>query len=255
MSSLLHRCARIGALSLPLLLAVPGCSDDVDQPTDADYDDIAQGVAPLVTHDLAADGTLAVSIDLAAGDAPSFLQAEANGTLSGAFGGLSWDVSITCRDALGDELPLCGETTDSASLSLSLTGSLETERLTASVDIGHDCAIEGLQGDAIEATGETHVAANTRFTGLFHPIERSFELDYDASYDVTVPRDDPAAAQGAVAASVDARRNGSGPNGSFDRHFAVAVDVELPGDGTAILSLDGVARYRLDLETGALIKL
>jgi len=110
--------------------------------------------------------------------------------------------------------------------------------------------LAGLQSSEVTATGDADPVASSTFTPRWNNETRTFDLDLAKSYALTFPVGDVAAVRGALHSSVDVQRTRSGGNVDVDRRFAIDVVSDLPGDGTAIVTLDGAARYRVDLLTG-----
>ncbi len=231
-----------------------GCAESVDEPTQEDYDDMAQSVAPLITQDLRADGTLAVSMELAGGDRPWWLAGSTEGDVSGDFGGLRWDVSLGCRDAQGAVQGVCGVSTDEASFNAEIAGDLNIPTYMASLSIAHRWELTGLQSETIHATGATAIAGSSEYMAALRPVSRSLRFDYDANWDVQVPKADPTLARGTIGATLDARHVARGPDADSDLHFLIEVSVTLDGSGSAEVVLDGDVSYELDLRTGNLTR-
>lgn len=237
-----------------LALMGTACGDDVDQPTDQDYEDIAQSVAPLLQAEVTGEGGAMVSAQLATGNAPFWLSVEANGSAEGRAGSLQWSLNATCSDASNAPLDVCDETTDTATVASSFAGALMLPHYNASVSASQDWSVSGLQGGVLVAEGQTRVDASTTFTGIFRPVTRSFDLDLDADYSLAIPWDAPEQVTGSMSATVDAHRNVMGSNNDSDAHFIVDARATLDGSGAAIITLDGNVSFELNLASGALVR-
>jgi hypothetical protein len=240
-------------LGLGALLALGACSGDaIDTPTQTDYDEVAQSTSPVIVRDMASNRT---AIQVTRGSLPLWLVLQGDGTLSGDDGALHWSIALTCFDAQGTVQVACGETTDRADLAIDVDGTLTLGGWDGSLDAHRHWTLSGLTTDTVGASGTTSVQASSTFESMSSHVMRSFASDYDGSYDLSIPADDPALARGSIHGMVVADRTGSGPGGDASAHFEVTVDVTLDGSGIATVSLDGTARYRLDLHTGAVTRL
>ncbi len=175
--------------------------------------------------------------------------------MAGDDGGLHWELSLTCFDAGGNQQDTCGDTTDRADMAIDVNGSLTLGGWDGSLDAHRHWTFSDLTTDTIGASGDTRVKASSQFESMSKQVMRSFQTDYDARYDLSIPRDDAALADGQIHGMVVADRQGSGPNGGSSAHFEITVDVTLDGSGIATVSLDGNAAYQLDLHTGELTRL
>lgn len=235
-----------------LLALATGCGTDVDTPTEEDYQEIAQSVAPLVRAELSSDGGAQLSAQVAVGQGPAWLSVQANGEVGGTLGQVNWSLDASCQDVNDQPLDLCDSTTNSARVASSFDGMLTLPNYAASVSAEVDVSVSGLQTDTLVATGETSIDASTQFTGIFRPVSSSFALDFDASYELTIPVQDPGAIQGTLRGSIDAQRRVTGTNNDRDAHFIVDAVITIDGSGSAIITLDGQASFSLNLASGEL---
>lgn len=241
------------ACLLGLTALVVACADEADKPTEADYEDLAESVAPLIRQELAADGGAVLSAQVAVSNAPQWLAVDGSGSAQGQAGSLSWSLSASCTDENNAPSDVCSETSASAQVASSLEGMLTLPNFSADLTAKLDWSISGLQTDTLVAEGHTSIQAATSSSGVFRPVMRSFDLDVDAQYDLLIPRNDPWLASGTVEASIDAHRRVVGTNRDSEAHFVVDAVVTFDGSGKAILTLDGAATFRLDLSSGALV--
>ncbi len=130
---------RLAPIALSFCLAA-GCANDTE-PTAEDYDEIAQGVAPLITRDVR--GSLELSAAVATGDTPLFLSASAGGTFEGLDGALSVELSLMCSTAEDEALDVCDETTDRAAVEGSFDGMLALGGWSGAIDANASWAIDG----------------------------------------------------------------------------------------------------------------
>ncbi len=229
-----------------MLLGSVACSG-VDQPTQQDYDQVAQAIGPLVAQDVGAGGALSTITASARGKSAGAVLPE---TRTAAAGDLSWTIDVKCSDAAGAAQDVCNELTDSAIATASFDGEIALPNYQASVSASGTWTLAGLQSTEVTATGDADLTASSTFTPRWNNETRTFDLDLAKSYDLTFPVGDVAAVHGSLHSSVDVQRTRSGGRFEVDRHFAIDVAVELPGDGTAIVTLDGTARYLVNLQTG-----
>jgi hypothetical protein len=242
------------AATLAALAAVPACASDADVPTQADYDEVAEALAPLVAQDLGAGGTLATVATAARGQSVAALRAAAGATAaSGA--SLEWSIEVECRDATGTVQASCNAETDTALVTAGFDGSLELGTYRASLTANGRWSLAGLQSGPVTATGEQVLGAASSFTSTWRNETRTFDLEVSKSYELSFPTLDPRDVRGELSGSVFAHRTRVNPNVDIDKRFDIDVAIELAGDRTAVLVLDGVARYRLDLDTGAITPL
>ena len=228
-----------------LLIVLAGCGSD--EPTSEDYDDIASGLAPVVATNVQANVELAV--ELATGATPLSVSVEADGSYGGSYGGLDVQVALSCTDAGGESLAICDESTDAASVEGSFSGDLEIGGWSGNLGATAEWQIAGLTSDTVRATGSAAVHAESDFQSLLTSIERSYMLDVDAEYDLTLDRATLVPTSGSASASVQASRFASSSRSTSEAEFSVDAELTFEGN-TAVLVLDGSATYRLDLDAG-----
>lgn len=247
----MHRNTALSLIVCASLAALTGCSGR-EKYTDEDYDDVATAVGALVGNGSAGETTsMEDSIEIATGAIESNLSNMGSGAWQGQRAGLTYDYEVICKDADGASQTECDETTDSANLVLSWSGNLDLPHYDASIDRTGDWTLSGLQTDTAVFNGHGSFDVATEFTGWFRPITRTFELDYDAQYDgVTFDRLSRRFTGGMIHYDVSAQRTVTGTNNEREATIDVNVDVELLGDGSAHISVDGVRNYDLDLSTG-----
>ena len=253
------------ALALAVALAPAGCSsgEDLDQPKDDDYDQMADGFGPAVSRSVT--DTTEVATDIARGDVPDWLsgggnarpghaRAAAEQTYTGSAGSLTWEIGIECTGADGASLDACDERTDGAAVEVSLTGSLDLPGVSGALDMSGEWSLSGLQGETVSTTAATTVDVETEITSVTGTTRR-LELAVTADYDLEVPVGDPAAATGSATATVEAWKRTSGGQADAGAHFLVAGELAFDGSGTAELTFDGRASYNLELDSGAVSRM
>ncbi len=240
--------SRSLGLGLGAVMAMGACSSSGgDTPTHSDYDEVAQSMSPVIVRDMDSNQT---AIRVTRGDLPLWLSFQTDGTVGGKDGGLQWSISLTCYDSAGNEQASCGDTTDRADMAVNVSGSLTLGGWDGSLDAHRHWTFASLTSDTVNANGDTRVQASSTFESMSKQVMRSFETNYDGSYNLSIPRDDPALATGEAHGMVVADRQGSGPNGDASAHFEITVNVTLDGSGIATVTLDGNATYQVNLHTG-----
>src|ERR1700729_4366209 len=100
------------------LAFVPSCTTDNKDSniTQDEYDDVAQSVgSSTATGGGGGDaGAMADVVVIARGDMPLGFTVNGSGSVTGSHLGLSYSYMLTCDDAQGTVLSVCGPTTDSA---------------------------------------------------------------------------------------------------------------------------------------------
>lgn len=228
-----------------------------DKPTEEEYDDVAQaiGSTTATSNGGGETGSFADSAKLAVGQMPAGLSLAGNGHVLGQHLGLDYDYQITCKDAGGALLALCGPTTDSASLKLSWSGDLDTPNLSASVDRTGDWTLSGLQSGGATFNGEGTLTFDVSVTSIFRPVTRTYHLDYAASYDAVKIDASRHAVGGSIHYEISAEHTVMGRAANSDRKLDLSADVVFNADGSASVTLDGTHSYKLDLETGAVARM
>ncbi|MCW5808965.1 MAG: hypothetical protein KIT31_41820 [Deltaproteobacteria bacterium] len=235
-----------------------GTSSTVVAPSVDDYDDTAQAIASSTVHEGSGDFVaMADATDIALGIVPLGFTVDSNGQLRGNRFGITFTYRVSCEDAQGTALPLCGELTDRASVDFGWAGTLASPHLDAGVTREGSWTIAGLRGRVatFDGDGTFHVDATLR--PILRPgVTERFTFDADSSYSaVAVDTGSRAIVGGAATYDLTARRivTGSG-DGDLDRTFELHAALAFSGDGTATLVLDGEHTYSIDLSTGIAIR-
>jgi hypothetical protein len=228
-----------------------GCSDE-ERYSDEDYDDVATAVGALVGTDSTGEtASMEDAVEISTGEMEDDLARMGDGSYEGRRAGLTYSYEVTCKDASGQEQEACGGDTDSANLVLAWDGHLDLPRYDANVERTGDWTLSGLQSDSAVFNGTGTFDVETEFTAWFRPVSRSFALDYDASYDnVTFDRVGRQFTGGMIHYDVNAVRTVTHEGDTSETVIDVAVDITFTGNGKAVIDVDGVREYDLDLASG-----
>lgn len=236
--------------------AAGGCGQ-AGQPSEEDYDDVAQGVSMLVSDgENGGDvGSMNDSIALAGDEMPEGFTRQGTKSVQGMRGALQYDYTITCRDSADAELSDCGPSTDSAHVQVAWTGDVQTARYDVSVARTGDWTLSDLQSGMARFSGEGTFDLESEFMALYRPAMRTYLLDYDAFYqDILIDMATGEPHSGTASFDVAAQRTGSNQYRDVEAEFDVHVDVTFNGDGTASVVLDGTRNYELTLADGTIIQ-
>lgn len=242
--------ASLLSLSLTACAQQPQQGDDL---SNEDYDDIAAGVGAMVA--MPGGGGEVDSFE----DAVSTATTESSGSAIEGLGaheivvraGITYEYRAECFDLDGNELEVCDETTDSASITVSWSGDIDTPRYDASIARSGEWSLSGLQSDTAVIAGNGSFEVDATFQAIYRDIIRSMRFSYDAEYrDVQVDTATKQAIGGSIAYSVRGER--SAQNGRNERNvsFSVQAEVTFHADGTATLVIDGEHRYQIDVSSG-----
>jgi hypothetical protein len=239
--------------SLSIALTLGACSQE-SQLTQEDYDDVATGVGALVATP-GGGGEAGTFKDALTLSTTGSIEA---GTGSGGIevvirAGLSYEYSAECFSADGAALEVCDETTDSATVEVNWSGSLDTLSYDASITRAGEWSITGLQGDIVELTGNGSFEVESEFQSLSGNDVRSMRFSYDGNYDVQLDRATHRAVGGSIRYSIDGERFVRRGSNERDIEFSVDAEVSFAADGTATLTLDGSHSYTINVETGVVV--
>ncbi|MCU0665190.1 MAG: hypothetical protein MUC50_23045 [Myxococcota bacterium] len=109
----------------------------------------------------------------------------------------------------------------------------------------------------ITAKGTTVISADSEFDSLFTAAAGVVQFDLDFDFDFQIPTEEFEATSGTGNANVKVYFSKTGLDGdNFEEgSFDIKAQLSLDGNGNAILTLDGVAQYELDLEAGIVIRI
>ncbi|WP_428262028.1 hypothetical protein [Haliangium sp.] len=248
-------------LSLTVTLGACAAQNDVEL-TNEDYDDIAVGIGSLVAMpggggevgsmaDASATATSGSLLDVELGVA-SAEGSSAHEVVIRA--GLEYEYLVDCFDADGAAQDACGELTDSAAVSLSWSGELDTPRYDATITRAGEWSLTGLQGDTAELNGTGSFDASASFTALYRDVSRSLELSYDAQYQgVLIDTATHQVVGGSISYSVQGERTVQRGDRERNGTFSLDAEVSFSADGAATLVLDGTRSYQINVITGAVV--
>ena len=261
---------RITLITLGFSIAActSSSSSQTSPATTADYEDAAQTIASSTvmggSGGAIGGGDIIVFADalsLARGHLPlGFLRIDDH-HFHGNLMGVDHAITITCKDAAGAAQQACNSTTDSATITLKQTGSLDTPNFMASIDREGNFTITGLQSATATFDGDSSFSFDTTLHSVFHPgVTSTFMFDATASYKaITIATADHQITGGSASFEVKAHRTvtgtGSGSqNHDVDKSFDVHADITFNADHTATLVLDGTHTFTIDLTTGKIVK-
>lgn len=223
------------------------------QPTAEDYDDVAVSVGALVADNSGGEAEAAEdAVGVATGDMPAGLTNSGSGTVTGKRGALEYSFEVTCVDAAGQTMSECSDLADEAHLVLHWEGDVSTARWNATLVRDGDWTLTDIQSGTATFDGTGQFDVESEFMALYRPVSRSFQLDYDATYDgVQIRTSDRAIVGGEATYQIHAQRTVSRRGRTKDRAFDIAADVTFEGENQATVVLDGVRTYRVDMTSGS----
>ncbi len=262
---------RITLITLGLSIAActASSSSTTSPATTADYEDTAQTIASsTVTGSNGAIGfgdvlVFGDALSIARGHLPLGFLHDSDGHFRGSRMGVGHDFTVTCKDAAGTVQTACDSMTDSATVTVKLTGMLQTPNFSSSIDREGNFTISGLQGATATFNGDSSFSLDTSLTSVFHPgVMSTFMFDATASYKaITIATADHTITGGSASFEVKAHRtvtgtgSGSGSaNHDVDKSFDVTADLTFNADQTATLVLDGMHTFTIDLKDGKITK-
>jgi hypothetical protein len=254
-------------LSITACTASP-TSSTTTPATAADYEDTAQTIASsTVTGDSSGlnFGDMIVfrdAVSLARGHLPLGFVRGSDGHCRGDHMGVGHDFTVACKDAAGATQTACNSMTDSATVTVKLTGSLQTPNMSFSIDREASFTITGLQSATATFDGNSSFSLDTSLMSVFHQgVTSTLMFDATAAYKaITVTTADQMITGGSANFEVKAHRtvtgtgSGSGSNHDVDKSFDVTADLTFNADQTATLVLDGTHTFKIDLKTGKITK-
>lgn len=236
-----------------LSLSLAACAQQQSELSNEDYDDIAAGVGAMVA--MPGGGGEVGSFE----DAVSTATDDSSGSAIEGLGaheivvraGLTYEYRVECFDADGIELEVCGEGTDSATISVSWSGDIDTPRFDASIDRSGEWSLSGLQSDTAVIAGNGSFEVSSEFQAIYRDVTRSMRFSYDAEYrDVQVDTETYQAIGGSIAYRIEGERNAQNGDNERQLSFSVEAEVTFHADGTATMVLDSEHSYRIDLSSG-----
>jgi hypothetical protein len=255
-------------LGLSFAACTSSSSTTTSPATAADYEDTAQTIA---SSTVAGDssglnfGDIIVfrdAVSLARGRLPLGFVRGGDGHCRGSHMGVGHDFTVACKDAAGSAQATCDSTSDSATVTVKLTGSLQTPNLSFSIDREANFTITGLQGATATFNGDSSFSLDESLMSVFHQgVTSSLMFDATAAYKaITIATADRTITGGSASFEVKAHRtvtgtgSASGSNHDVDKSFDVKADLTFNADQTATLVLDGTQTFKIDLKTGKVTK-
>ena len=137
-----------------LALAVTGCAQKSDEPTQQDYNDVASSVGALVAGGGGELASIEDSVGTATGEIPFGFSSNGSGQIEGTRGGMSFLYEVACTGADGVSMAVCDSTTDTASLLVEWAGNYEGDFWQFEISRTGEWSVSGLQGDVAVFSGE-----------------------------------------------------------------------------------------------------
>lgn len=243
------------AIALTGALALAGCLQQDDALTDEDYDDVAVAVGSLVANPSGGElGSFQDGLDMTQNPK----SADAN-AVEGASGheviiraGLTYEYFIDCLDADGAIQSACSAfTTDSATLGVAWSGSLELPNYQGSITRTGEWTMSNLQSGTAELNGQGSFDLESHFQAIYRPVTKDLVLSYEATYDnVLIDMIGKTVQSGNITYEVSGSRSVTRGDINRDSEFSLTADVSFDGNGNATLVLDGNRNYTINLATG-----
>lgn len=223
-----------GPSPLPFVAALAACGGS--EADHVDYDTVAQIVGSTVATPEGGGtvGALRDSIALAFGHAPDGF-GDHGGMMGGPHGGMDHEyMMVACRDRDGRLLARCDGTTDTATVIVKWSGDVRQPDFDLASTRQGTWTLGGLQHMSSwlpTVTGNSQVEGDARFAG-------------DGHYTLSVDETEAMVAPGppSMHLDVDVTRG--------DAALHVGADVIFDGADLALLALDDMVSYRIDLNTG-----
>ena len=227
------------------------CADSGPEPTDADYDQVAQSLGAASPGE---SNAVSITGQLATGTVPLGLTLIGNGHFQGSLFGVDFSLTIECRDA-GGAVTACGDNAASASIDTAWSGELTLPRLHVAAMRSGSFTLTGLLTDRTTVNGAASFTLQSEFESASEQNLRTLDVSADADYDAVVVEDGSRRfVGGSIHYDVTATRTHTTPGMDDRDELSIDAVVTFAADGTAILTLDGDHAYRLDLATGAVVR-
>lgn len=245
-------------LTLTLCLAglLAACASDDGTPVSSEeYDDLALSLgSQIAMHGTDGElGALADITQLVAGETPDGCAEEGRGTYHGERGGLDYRYKLSCWDGSGARLAHCDATTDRASIHVELKGAASLPGVQLAIDRTGDWELHGLSSTRPRLAGTSDAIADAVIANPDRGVTATYHLVTSGDFQNIVEKGVPTTGNVHYTLSVDLSRETA--NRTHERSFEVDARVTFRTDGHAVIDLDGVRRYDLDLATGVVIRL
>ena len=227
-------------------------------PTREQYDDTAQAIASTTATgggggDVA---SMSDSVNIALGTMPAGFSLSGDGHFQGSRLGVDYSSSITCKSVTGATLPVCGSTTNEATVHVAWSGSLASQYVDASVMRNGTWSITGLQSDTATFSGDSTFSFDTTLRSVFRPgVVATYSFDASAAYRaIRISTAQRQVIDGSASFDVSAHGTVTGGKNDVDASFEVHAEITFHADHTATLVLDGTQHYSINLTTGGLVR-
>lgn len=231
-----------------------GCSD-TDEPTEDDYDNVAQALGSVAATD-DGGGEVGSMIDVSAivtGTDRIGIEVKASGSFSGTRAGLTYDYDVTCADSAGKALNPCSSETDSAKVNVKWSGELATPVISGAVSRAGMIEISDIQSGTVTINGAGNLTVDAHFDALLRDASADYHLSYEANYDdLRVQRAPAKVLSGSITYALDVQREAKNRARESSAHFEIDAELVFQ-DGSAKLTLDGDHSYMVSA-TGAVAK-
>jgi hypothetical protein len=240
--------ASCSLLGLPLV----ACSSSGDAASRSEYDDVAQNVATSAAAPNGGDMNAMMDVVLiGSGDLPLGMALDADGHVGGAWGGITYDFAITCRDGEGTILAGCTTKTQIADVKVDWSGTLDLPGFTTTMNRHGDWSMINLQEPSVKLAGNGSFSYDSTIANAQTPT--AYHFDYDAAYmSVFIDKNARLATAGEIQYEITAEKTA---DGQPPRTFSIHADVTFNGNGTATAVLDDTYRYSINLKTGAVLEI
>lgn len=193
-------------------------------PSSDDYDDVAQTVAQstisggmTATSNFGDVIAMGDALSIARGRLPFGFLRDSGHSCHGDHMGVDNAFTIACKDAAGAAQTQCDSTSDSATVTLKMSGNLSLPDFMASIDREGSWTLTGLQSDTATLDGTSTFSLDTSITSIFHQ-GASASLTFDAT----------AAYKAITIATADRKPNGGEATFEIKAHKTVTC----PGGGS-----------------------
>lgn len=242
--------------SLVACLGLAACDDEgnqADVPTAQEYDDVAKSFGTLVAADGSGGDVSSIhdAASLSIGVVPFGLALDASGEFQGNRVGLDYTYALACSDVNGEELELCGDTTDTATVDVDWSGSIDLPpTFMAAVTRSGSWTLSGIQSGVATLDGDSTFDFDTTF--MNESVSREYHFSYAAAYDgIRIEADEPHIVGGSIRYAIRASHEHSHVDaGTESRTFEIDAVLTFDAEGRATFVLDGERTYDLDLATG-----
>jgi hypothetical protein len=256
-------------LSITACAASP-TSSTTSPATAADYEDTAQTIASsTVTGDNSGlnFGDVVVfrdALSIVRGRLPFGFVRDNDNHCHGTHMGVGHDFTVTCKDASGATQTACNSMTDSATVTVKLTGNMMSPNMSFAIDREANFTLTGLQSATATFNGDSSFSLDTSMMSVFRQgVTSTLMFDATAAYKaITITTADQSITGGSANFEVKARRtvtgtgtgSATGSNHDVDKSFDVTAALTFNADQTATLVLDGTQTFKIDLKTGKITK-